>query len=344
MMYRILFMCAGLLLLGRAAFPVPAIQQPESPGMEARARFDHHVHLLSPDLVRDWKSLGVPFSRPDSFYSSASVVLEERKVEKAFILSMAYLYGSRWFQRLESSAEKEHERVRRENNFIASVVRASPKRLAGFCGVHPMRPYALAELRRCREELGLAGIKLNFLNSGIDLTNSEHLDRLKEIFALAQDQATPILIHLNALDQGMARRAVDTLVNELISKYPKAEVYIAHLGGFGGYSAGIEVIVKAFIAHLGKGGALEGRAIFFELSAVALREASEGVEPPNEERLKQMASDLRKLGLHRVLFGSDHPVFNPQEYARTLRDKLQLNNHEIEQILNNEAPLLKRLR
>jgi len=326
----------------------PTCSQTESPvtidGSKTQARFDHHVHLLSPHLVRDWKSLGVPFSRPDDFYSSASTVLEQRKIDKAFILSMAYLYGSRWFQQIESHSEKEHEWVRRENDFIASVVRAAPNRLVGFGSVHPLRPYALTEIRRFHDELGLVGLKLHLYNSGIDLTHKDHLERLRQIFALAEEKAMPVILHLNAIEGDSRKENVDILIRELIGKHPRSQIYIAHLGGSGGYSGRVGEVLNAFISHLDKGGALEDREIFFEMSAVVLKETSEEVEPPGEERLRQLAFDLRRLGLHRVLFGSDHPVFNPQEYAETLQQKMNMKAEEIQQILSNEAPALKPLR
>jgi predicted TIM-barrel fold metal-dependent hydrolase len=336
-------MIVCLFAIGQAySFDVSA-QESSSSSAEYRARFDHHVHLLSPHLVRDWKSLGVPFSRPDSFYSSASAVLDQSRVEKAIILSMAYLYGSEGFQRLEYSSEKEYERVRRENDYVASVVRSNPKKLAGFYSVHPLRPYALTEIRRCRDGLGLAGLKLHLSHSRIDLTNAAHLKRILDIFALAQEKGTPILLHLNAVYGGSRKQQVDILVRELIHKHPGVDVYIAHLGGSGGYDSRVEEVLRAFGGHLRRGGMLEGRRVFFELSAVVLTESSEGVEPPGAERLRQLAADLREVGLDRVLFGSDHPVFNAQEYARTLRHKLNMSKEEAQQILGNEAAVLKKL-
>lgn len=342
-MHRLIFLLIGLFVI-QPTCSQSQTQEAASSKREVQVRFDHHVHLLSPQLVQHWKSLGVPFSRPDSFYSSATPVLEQSKVEKAFIVSMAHLYGSSRWNRLESYAEKEHEWVRHENNFIASVVRASPDRLVGFGSVHPLRPYALAEIRRFRDELGLTGLKLHLFYCGVDLTNNEHLERLRQVFALAQEKAMPVLLHLNAISGSARKENVEILIRELIVKHPATQVYIAHLGGSGGYNGRVEEVLNAFIAHFGRGGALEGREIFFELSAVVLRESSEGVEPPSEERLRQLTSDLRRLGLSRVLFGSDHPVFNPQEYAVTLQQKLMLKDDEVQQILNNQASALKRLR
>lgn len=343
-MYRFSCIVVGLFALSQAcSFDVGA-QDSNSSSAGVRVRFDHHVHLLSPHLVRDWKSLGVPFSRPDSFYSSPSAVLDQSRIQKAIILSMAYLYGSEGFQRLESSSEKEHEWVRRENDFIASLVRSNPKKLTGFYSVHPLRPYALSELRRCRDEFGLSGIKLHLAHSRVDLTNETHLKRVADIFALAQEKGTPVLLHVNAVYADHRKQQVDILVRELLHKHPKVDVYIAHLGGSGGYNPIVGEVLQMFINHLSRGGALERRRVFFELSAVVLTESSEGVEPPDEERLRQLSADLRKLGLDRILFGSDHPVFNSQEYAQTLRHKLNMSEKEIQQILGNEAPVLKQLR
>lgn len=338
------FIIIVLLIVGGSGGIGDGSQESNAVNAIVGARNDHHIHLLSPELVRDWKSLGVPFSRPDSFYSSVSSALNEAGIEAAVVLSMAYLYGSERFQRLDSDVEKEYDRVRHENDFIASVVRRSPKKVAGFGSVHPMRPYALGEIRRCWDELGLAGLKLHLLNSEVDLADKGHVDRLAEIFGWAQEKGVPLMLHLNAVGGSHPAKNVEILVRDLINKHPKVEIYIAHLGGSGGYGAQVQEVLKAFIANLNDGGMLKGSRIFFEISAVVLRESSEGVEPPNEERLTQLASDLRGLGLHRVLFGSDHPVFNSQAYARTLREKSFLRQEEVRRILTNEAPVLRRLR
>ncbi len=52
-----------------------------------------------------------------------------------------------------------------------------------------------------------------------------------------------------------------------------------------------------------------------------------------------MAADLRALGIERVLFGSDYPVFDAKEYADLLRDRLPLSDAEFRLLMTNEAPL-----
>ncbi len=66
MRFRVLpGLVGGLLTIGCAPASV------DQPAADPSGMVDHHVHILSPTLVADWKTLGVPFSRPDSVYTSA---------------------------------------------------------------------------------------------------------------------------------------------------------------------------------------------------------------------------------------------------------------------------------
>ncbi len=49
-------------------------------------------------------------------------------------------------------------------------------RLRAFCGVDPLKDYALAEIARCAQDPNLHyGLKLHFGNSDMDLDNPEHV-------------------------------------------------------------------------------------------------------------------------------------------------------------------------
>jgi len=50
---------------------------PPPPALHGPGIVDHHVHVLGPDVLRDWKSLGVPFSRPDPVYLSPAALLRD---------------------------------------------------------------------------------------------------------------------------------------------------------------------------------------------------------------------------------------------------------------------------
>jgi hypothetical protein len=123
---------AGLaLVLGVAGCPAPE-------GIDTAHLVDHHVHLLSPGLLRDWKSLGVNFSRPDSMYVSAASLLGNpaatgsgptARLAGAVLLPMAHLYGRsdiRGPLRLTLAAEQ--AAVQRENDHVAAEAARYPGR------------------------------------------------------------------------------------------------------------------------------------------------------------------------------------------------------------------------
>ncbi|QQS42895.1 MAG: amidohydrolase family protein [Acidobacteriota bacterium] len=307
---------------------------------EETALFDHHTHILSPDLIRDWKSLGVPFSRPDEFYSSLPKDVSEGRVKKAFALSMAYLYGSEWFGALKFSPEKELEAVRRENDFVAGIVKSNPKKLVGFCSANPAKDYALNEFKRCTAKPEMEGVKLHLLNSMVSVGSEEHMARLRALFAWAEKERVPMMIHLNAYDPAGPSEMANAFAKELAG-YPDLEVYIAHLGGSGGYSDRGRKILRAFVERLKKDEAFAAMDLRFEISAVVLTEVSEEVEPPTDDQLKLLAEDLSELGLERIVFGTDHPSFSADAYRKTLREKLPLKEAEIEKILANRGRAMK---
>lgn len=305
-----------------------------------RALFDHHAHILSPDLIRDWKSLGVPFSRSDQFYSSLPKDVAEGRVTKAFALSMAYLYGSEWFGALKLSPEDELAAVRRENDFVAGVVKAHPDKLVGFCSANPARDYALEEFKRCTRLPGMKGVKLHLLNSGVSVVNEAHLAKLRQLLKWAEKERVPMMIHLNAYDPAGPSEMANAFAKELAA-VKDLEAYIAHLGGSGGYSDRGRKILRAFVDRIGEDESLRKMDLRFEISAVVLTEVSEEVEPPTEEQLKLLADDLRELGLERVVFGTDHPSFSADAYRKTLREKLPLKPLEIDKILANRGGAMK---
>jgi predicted TIM-barrel fold metal-dependent hydrolase len=292
------------------------------------APVDHHVHLLSPGLVADWKGLGVPFGRPDEEYGS----LAPLEGFGARVLSMAYLYGSEWFREgLALGEAEELARVRRENDFVAGVVRGRAE-LEGFGSADPLRPYALEELRRCREELGLAGVKLHLAMAGVDLREAAHLDALAEVAAWAERSRTPLVLHLDTQRRGTEVAHVEAFVARVLDPHPRLELTIAHLGGSGGYGAWTRAVLGVFLERIERDPGFAARPIAFDLSAVVLESPSVGIPATTEEELTLLRLDLRRLGLERVRFGSDHPVFEPAATWTVLRERVGLSEVELARI------------
>lgn len=299
---------------------------------------DHHIHVLSPELVQDWKALGVPFSRADTAYTSISAILADTTV-RAFLISMAHIYGSSEFRSaLNLSSDAELRRVQQTNDHVAGEVARNRSKYVGFCSVPLLRPYALVELQRCRDELHLAGIKLHLPASGVNLTVPEHLRAVATVAALASDEQRPLFVHLAPVEGELSDSELQAFIEHVVEPNPELKLYLAHLGGNGGYRISAQRSIQAFTDLLHRDAANTQRTIYFELSGGLLTRRTDGVPASSSVDAHQLATDLRALGLERVLFGSDYPVFDPREFWAALNELLPLTSTELAQVMRNTAP------
>src|SRR3954464_1519621 len=144
----------------------------------------YHQHLVSPATAALWE---------EKVFDATDLItqLDAAGIERAVVLSVAYLYGDERRQ-----FENEYARVRAENDWTEQQVARYPERLIGFCGVSPLRDYALEELRRCSTLPHMKGLKLHLGNSGVNLRDAEHRRRVAKIFAVANERRLPIVIHM----------------------------------------------------------------------------------------------------------------------------------------------------
>jgi uncharacterized protein len=299
---------------------------------------DHHVHLLSPQLVQDWKSLGVPFSRPDSAYVSSRAALSDRGTQ-AFLVSMAHVYGSEEFrQALGLDLEQERLRVREENEHMAREASRDPGSLIGFCSVPLLRPYAREELEHCTRTLALPGIKVHLPAMGVRLGDEAHLVLLAGIAQRAAEEGRALLIHMAPVDGELAAADLRVFLERIVAPHPDLELYLAHLGGNGGYRASARRAVGELTRYLRGAEDASHRRVYLEMSGALLARRTDGVPASRRSEARRLAADLRALGIERVLFGSDYPVFDAGEYAALLRDRLPLSPDELAQIMTNRSP------
>jgi uncharacterized protein len=302
---------------------------------------DHHVHVLSPQLVRDWQSLGVTFSRPDTAYTSVTAIFGDRPVQ-AFLVSMAHVYGSPEFREgLNLALDAEHLRVQQANDHVAREAAKDRASYVGFCSIPLLRPYAEAEIARCYHELELPGIKLHLPAAGIDLTDQAHLRILAATANRAARDRRPLLVHLAPVEGDLRPEELRAFIAHVVEPNPELELYLAHLGGNGGYRSAAQRAVRGFAEYLHNGEANAGRKIYFELSAALLARSTDGVPASRRSDARRLAQDLRVLGLDRVLFGSDYPVFEPAEFSHFLHEYLPLSSAELLQVMQNRAPALQ---
>src|SRR5690349_9010848 len=146
MAFRTVVVAVSLLLAA-----LPAQSQPS---------VDYHQHLLSPWAAK-LGSLPKPLAAGDLF-----LLLDAAGVRRAIVLSLAYQYGNP----NKAPIADEYAQVRRESGWTPSQVAKLPDRLRAFCGVHPLRSYAVSELERCSKHRCLRrGLKLHFGNSDVEL-------------------------------------------------------------------------------------------------------------------------------------------------------------------------------
>ncbi|MBZ0100840.1 MAG: amidohydrolase [Thermoanaerobaculia bacterium] len=349
---------AALAALGcRSSSPGPAPAAPAggagtatSPAPVAGSdSHDHHVHLLSAGLIRDWKALGASFSRPDSAYLSADALLgppagdpaARPPVDRAVLVSMAHLYGHPEFRAgLALTPDEERLRAAAENDHVALQAARYPGSAVAFCSVSALRPHALAELTRCRREHGVGGIKLHLANSGIDLREASHLAAVAALADFALAERVPILLHLDPQLRGHTVADVAHFARIVLAPRPELTVIVAHLGGSGGYGAWTRSVFATLREWLAERAANEAPAprIWFDLSAVLLERESEGVPATSPEEAARLGADLRDFGFERLLFGSDAPVFHPDDTARLLVERAGLTPAEVAELRARTIP------
>jgi len=325
------------LLCGQPAC-TPAGKGPGNGGVSSLARdssvrvFDHHVHVLTPRLVEKWKALGVPFSKPDYAYSDIDSIMNLNRADGMFLVSMAYLYATPDF-----SDSLERRNVREENDYVVQLAARHPEKLFAFCGVNPLRPYAVDELRRCRAA-GATGLKLHFASSDVSLSDPAHLARVREIVSAAAGLGMPVLLHLDNQRESFGAEDARVLIDSVILPTPDLEIFLAHCGTSGGYTYKTRMIIGLFTDSLASNPALAAHRIWFDISAVGLTEPAEQVPPLTPEDFADLSGQLTRLGLDRVVFGTDYPVFNTTAYLSTLEENTTLTREELAGIAWNGVP------
>jgi predicted TIM-barrel fold metal-dependent hydrolase len=312
---------------------------------EAPALVDHHVHLLGPTLLADWKSLGVPFSREDAAYLEGTRYLAPGAATSALLLPMAHLYsGERFRAALGLTLEAERARVAAENDHVFGEAARLGTRAVAFCSIPLGRPYAWEEIRRCREVHDSPGLKLHFATAELDPRAPEALAEAARVAAWAEEEGVSLLVHFDPQLRGLEKSDVRRFAEVVLEPHPELEAVIAHLGGSGGYGEWTRTVLIAFAEWL-ESLAARGEAspqVYFDLSAVLLAAPSEGVPATTPEEAARLAPDLRRLGLARLLFGSDAPVFDPAGYRALLAERSGLTEAELAAICARALPALAR--
>lgn len=313
----LLWCAASLLAIGQPQEPVQPVQ-PVQP-----AAVDHHQHLFS--TVLGPVNKGLPLT-------AAELVgqLDEAGIRRAAVFSVAYGFGNP----NRPAVEHEYDKVRAENDRVAAEVARYPDRLRGFCGVNPLKDYALAEIARCAQMPSMRyGLKLHFGNSDVILDNPVHVAKLREVFRAANAAGMAIVVHMRSsvtMKRPYGAAQARAFLDDVLPSAPDVTVQVAHMAGAGGYDdPAIDEALGVFVDAFARKDA-RLRHVYIEVSGIVGLGRPRDREPLAVERIRQIGPD-------RILYGSD----GPPQTMWTAFTQLPLTAAEIRKVAGNTAPYMR---
>ncbi|HKX57324.1 MAG TPA: amidohydrolase family protein, partial [Xanthomonadales bacterium] len=240
----------------------------------------------------------------------ALVELEKSDVDMAVLVSTAYMFPDR--------AMSMHE-----NDYVAGLVKAHPDKFLGLCGVQPSQPWAMEEIDRCINQLGLHGLKLHLYATPLDLTDEEDAAILAAVFKKAAEvkKGLPVLMDFNWMDDAQTAALMVMAMSN-----PDVNIVMAH--GLGHHYK--EYVNVALFRKMMPGGL---NNLYADISATL------STYPPDAPAFADYIWHLRQMGAGHLLFGSDYPVETADSaYGHFLQ--LGFSPDEQQQIRGNNAARL----
>jgi predicted TIM-barrel fold metal-dependent hydrolase len=254
-------------------------------------------------------------------------VLDDAGMRYATVLSTAYWFGDP--EKAIAAADR-LAGTRAENDWVIAQAQRYPDRLIPFCGVNPVADYAIAEMERCAG-LGIRGMKIH-RNSKFDPGRPNDLEGLKRFFRAANRLGVAVVVHL----RGDTRLYIDQVFPEA----PDIPIQIAHMGS--GW-ANAELFAEAIEAK--KPGT---RNLWFDWTQALPIAGLWGYGPSvslsgnvSDEGKAKVVGIMRRIGLGRILYGSDMPLAwnpTPREWWRKTILTLPLTDDEIRDMADNLPP------
>ena len=272
-----------------------------------------------------------PVYAPSITAEKVVAALDDAGIQKGVVLSVGY-----WFGNPRRDITDRAAKTRAENDWTVAEAARFPDRLVPFCGVNPIADYALDELARCAAIPSVKGMKMHFGNAMVDLANPDHIAKLRQFFKAAQDHRMAIVIHF--------RGSVETFVDQVLPAAPNVTVQIAHMAsGWDNLSAFADAIVarKPGTDHL-----------YFDWTQALPIEGAWGYGVPSSaianpvppETRQRAASIMRRIGLDRILYGTDMALSwnpSPREWWTKTVLTLPLTDAEIRDIADNVPSYLQ---
>jgi predicted TIM-barrel fold metal-dependent hydrolase len=254
-------------------------------------------------------------------------LLDDAGIRHAAVLSVGYWFGS---PLRDPPVPDEAAKTRQENDWTVAQVARHPDRLVAFCSVNPLRSYALAELERCATLPRVRGMKIHLANSRVDLRDPQHVEQLRRFFRAANQHRLALVVHAKT-QGGYGAAQGRVLLEQVLGEAPDVPVQIAHM-------ANSWEVAKLFADAIAAGDPRTRRLLFDLAQAVPL-----AAEDQTPALMADIAATLRRIGLDRILFGSDMDVGGnpaPREHWKAIR-KVPLSDAELRTIADNLPPYLR---
>ena len=266
-----------------------------------------------------------PRSREPRSAEQLIAELDAAGIRHAAVLSVAYWYGNPNMYK----GDDEYSNVRAENDFTAKEAARFPDRLAAFCSFNPLKDYALDEIDRCAKMPQVKGLKLHLGNSRVDVVNPDHVEKLRRVFARANERRLAIVAHLWTGGE-YGRKQAEAFLSRILPAAPDIPVQIAHFAGGGpGYTdEALEVYAEAIAANDPR-----TKNLAFDIATVA--------DEQPEAVLKTFAKRIRQVGPQRVLFGTDLGPPAARQSWLIFRTTVPLTDEEFKTIAGNVAPYFR---
>jgi predicted TIM-barrel fold metal-dependent hydrolase len=314
-----LFLCA--------AFACGAAHAQEAP------LADHHQHVFSGETIA---MIGPGSGLTPLDARGVIALLDAAGIKQAVLLSTAYMVGSP-----QREFADEYARARRENDWTAAQAALFPGRLVAFCGIAPLKDYALDEIKRCAGKPGLKrGVKLHLGNSDVQLDLPAHQRRLAEVFAAANREGMAIVVHMRANFRNKRPYGAPearAFLDKVLPAAPDVPVQVAHLAGTGpGFEDPPSREVLAVLAEAVERGHPAARRLWFDVASIAQNDTT-------PEAAALLAKRLRQVGMGRVLYGTDSAQgdnLRPRAAWAAFR-RLPLTEEEFRQVAANVAPYFR---
>ena len=290
---------------------------------------DHHQHFFSTAVTAFAPTL--PVVSADDLIP----LLDAAGMRRAVIFSQGYQFGNP----NRPPVEDEYAKVKAENDWTSQQIARYPERLRGFCGLNPLKDYAVDEVTRCAKDPHLRyGVKMHFGNSDVDVLNAEHVERLRRVFRTANDHRMAVVVHLRTSvtrKRPYGARHARAFIDDVAPAAADVPIQIAHLAGAGGYDDPLVDEALGVFAEAAARRDPQLSRFYFDVSGVA------GLGNW-KDRVDVIVVRIRQLGVERVLYGSDGAVGenSPQKALAAFR-QLPLTPDEFRRIESNVAPYMR---